>query len=714
LSWQDLGIDGAFIDESHNFKKLPIATQMDVKGIPSDFSQRAVDLLIKMRDIQRKTDGRNVFFASGTPVSNTLAELWLMFHATNPKLLEDFHVKTFDSFASTFADVVENFELGWDGRFKDQTRMSSFKNAAALTVLTRMGMDVKMGNKELGLDVPEMRNGKPTIHAIKVTPAFERWVGLLEHISDTWADFAPKERFENSWVPIATMRAGVAAALDPRLLFPDAEDHPASKVNTAIADIYKAWEEGKELRTTMMVFADMYRTMNSEKLLGVVGHHNPDVQVSDTEDGLPKDSNADETGDTGAADEKGYESTAVGDFNLYDDMRKKLIARGVPEHEIAIITEHDTDAKRESLLNKLRQGMVRIVFGSTEKIGEGVDVPQRMSAQFHLDPPMQMTPAKMEQRIGRIIRQGNMHSPKNLNLPVDVHFYAQERSMDAAIYQMLETKSKMVTQALQGQYLGDTFEDPAGELTLAMGEMMAAATGDSRPMERARLAKEVRELKLKEGAYYRRINELRAEVASLTEQAKSERNQAQGLVAISEVIQPILADKDNVSVYHPHSGKVFVGMKAFEQWLAGMQNHFEGALKAKGDKVSASIIINNSLRVYLEGYARPLTFRGEDFAKEYSAVFYKGTSSEPKWDDPRWNSEIGGLQRVPATLAGVPAFAVAKSQRLTAMAEKNESGAKAYAAQFAETKFDQAKELQEKSAQLDAFGDSAQRRQSRR
>jgi N12 class adenine-specific DNA methylase len=701
LSWQDLGIDGAFIDESHNFKKLPIATQMDVKGIPSDFSQRAVDLLIKMRDIQRKTDGRNVFFASGTPVSNTLAELWLMFHATNPKLLEDFHVKTFDSFASTFADVVENFELGWDGRFKDQTRMSSFKNAAALTVLTRMGMDVKMGNKELGLDVPEMRNGKPTIHAIKVTPAFERWVGLLEHISDTWAEFAPKERFENSWVPIATMRAGVAAALDPRLLFPDAEDHPASKVNTAIADIYKAWEEGKELRTTMMVFADMYRTMNSEKLLGVVGHHNPDVQVSDTEDGLPKDSNADETGDTGAADEKGYESTAVGDFNLYEDMRKKLIARGVPEHEIAIITEHDTDAKRESLLNKLRQGMVRIVFGSTEKIGEGVDVPQRMSAQFHLDPPMQMTPAKMEQRIGRIIRQGNMHSPKNLNLPVDVHFYAQERSMDAAIYQMLETKSKMVTQALQGQYLGDTFEDPAGELTLAMGEMMAAATGDSRPMERARLAKEVRELKLKEGAYYRRINELRAEVASLTEQAKSERNQAQGLVAISEVIQPILADKDNVSVYHPHSGKVFVGMKAFEEWLASMQNHFEGALRQQRDKVSASVIINNSLRVYMEGWARPVG--KEEFTKEYSAVFYKGTSSEPKWDDPRWNSDIGGLQRIPSALAGVPAFAVAKSQRLTAMAEKNEAGAKAFAAQFAETKFDQAKELQEKSAQLDAL-----------
>lgn len=702
LSWQDLGIDGAFIDESHNFKKLPIATQMDVKGIPSDFSQRAVDLLIKMRDIQRKTDGRNVFFASGTPVSNTLAELWLMFHATNPKLLEDFHIKTFDSFASTFADVVENFELGWDGRFKDQTRMSKFKNGAALTVLTRMGMDVKMGNKELGLDVPQVSGGKPAVHAIKVTPPFQRWIDLLELISDAWNELDGKGRWINKWVPITTMKAGVAAALDPRLLFPDAEDHPASKVNTAIGHIFDKWKEGKELRTTMMVFADMYRTMNSDKLMSFIGHHAPDVQVGeDAEDGLPKDSNADDTGDTGAADQKAYEAAAVGDFNLYEDIKKKLVARGVPEHEIAIITEHDTDTKRESLFNRFRQGIVRILLGGTEKIGEGVDVPQRMSAQFHLDPPMLMNPAKMEQRIGRIIRQGNMHSPKNLNVPVDLNLYAQERSMDAAIYQMLETKSKMVTQALQGQYLGDEFDDPAGELTLAMGEMMAAATGDSRPMERARLAKEVRELKLKEGAYYRRINELRAEVASLTEQAKSERTQSRNLQTITDVISPILADKDNVSAYHPHSGKVFVGMKAFEEWLASMQNHFEGALRQQRDKVSASIIINNTLRVYMEGWARPVG--KEEFRNEFSAVFYKGGSSEPKWDDPRWNSDIASLQRIPNALSEVPRYATAKSARLSEMAAKNESGAKAFAAQFAETKFDQAKELEEKSAQLDAL-----------
>src|SRR5262249_52673484 len=158
--------------------------------------------LIKVRDVQRKTNGRNVFFASGTPVSNTLAELWVQFHATNPKLLKDFGLETFDSFASTFADVVTEFELGWDNSFKDISRMSRFKNPAGLTTLTRLGMDVKIGNKELGLDVPDMETGKPITKIIKPTNAFSRWNEFLNVITREWEGLDPKGRFLNSWVAI--------------------------------------------------------------------------------------------------------------------------------------------------------------------------------------------------------------------------------------------------------------------------------------------------------------------------------------------------------------------------------------------------------------------------------------------------------------------------------------------------------------------------------
>ena len=695
VQWEKLGVDGVWIDESHNFKKMPLPTQMEaeVKGVPSDFSQRAVDLLIKLRDVQRRTNGRNVFFASGTPVSNTLAELWLMFYATNPKLIKDFGIQTFDSFATTYADVVNSFELGWDNKFKDVTRMSRFKNPGSLTLLTRMGMDVRMGNKELGLDVPEMEGGKPIIRVIKAHVGFERWLSFLNDIVRGWESLDPKGRFENSWVPITTMRAGSAAALDPRCVFEGAVDHPDSKVNTAVRDIIAEWNKGREKRTTMMVFADMYRTLNASKLRGFTGGESA-KPVVDIEAEVTPVEEAEDSTDTGAKDANAYEANAVGQFNLYQDIKAKLIKAGIPENEIAIITDFDTDVKRNTLFNKVRSGGVRILLGSTEKIGEGVDVPQRMSAQFHLDPPMQMTPAKMEQRLGRIIRQGNLHSPKNWNLPVRVYMYAQERSMDATIYQMLETKSVAIVQAMKGQFLGDEFDDPAGEFTTAMAEMKAAATGDNRVLELAKLQKEVRELGLEESSFHRKVSELRSSISEAERVSKYQKEEAERYTVLANAVAKEMADKDAIVL--THKDKRYVGEKAIDEFLERMRPKVEDAIKEKNTKVTLNVKLGTGVNVTIEGRTTE-GFNGQ-LSSSYQATFYIGL--DLNWGVPRWDSTLNSIEGLLNAAKNIPKFAQERAIKAVTFAKSQDEVAVEYAETFKNTKFTKADVLSEKRGRL--------------
>lgn len=720
LPWEDIGVDGLFVDESHNYKKMPINTEMEnIKGIPNDFSQRAVDMLIKLRNVQARTTGRNVFFASGTPVSNSLAELWVMFHATNPNLLKAFSIETFDAFASAFASVETNFECGWNNRFKDVTRMAKFRNPSGLTMLTRMGMDVRMGNKELGLDVPDMEGGKPIMHTVKPTRAFQEWLAFLNQASDWWDGLAPKDRFFNSWVPVTIMRAGVAAALDPRLLFPTAEDDPNSKVNQAVRVMLDEWARGKDRRTTMMVFADMYRTMNTEKLMGALGGNTrlaagatTEIEASVTPAEISDPEVEQETDRAAAQDEDDYVKNAVGSFNLYNDIRAKLIAAGVPEHEIAIITEHDSDSKRDKLFNQVRAGQVRILIGSTEKIGEGVDVPQRMSSQIVLDPPMQMTAAKQEQRTGRMIRQGNLHSPKNWNLPVRQHMFASERSMDAAIYQLLETKAVMVLQCLKGQNLGDSFDDPASELTMAMAEMKALATGDNRALELAKLTKEVRDLNAEEGAYLRRMSELRRAIDNESRNARNAMEKAGDYRRVGASAAAATAEGTQPVLLHVKSGDRIRGEEEIKAWLKGLQKKMADAVPNEKDSVGVSLIFGDSLRcrasMVHRVYAR-YDANGVGLAAEHKyeadAVFYLG-GPEPEWNNARWDSSLTTMDGIWPALKRLPVNTEERAKKLMVDSAKSEEVARASTDQLNSTTFDKADLLNQKQAQLFALQSS--------
>jgi len=729
LSWDDLNIDGIHIDESHNFKNLPVPTQLDnIKGIPTSFSQRAVDLMVKARSVQKKTNGRNVFFYTGTPVSNTLAELWGQIHLVNPKILEDMGIKTFDSFASAFAEITSNFEFGWDNKFKEVTRMAKFKNGSALTSLTRMGLAVKMGNEELGLDVPKMQGGGPQVKIVPPNPEFQRWLDMVEDIATEWDGLEKKERFENSWVPIATMRAGAAAAIDPRLIFPDANDHPQSKVNQAIDEIMQHYTEGKERRTTMMVFSDLYRTLNTDKLRAFIGadHHVAKAEAAKiaVDDAAAAKDLPDANEDIDAAaskDERDAAANAVGTFNLYNDIRAKLIKRGVPENEIAIITEHETDAKRKLLFDKVRAGAVRILIGSTEKIGEGVDVPQRMSYLARLDPPMQMTAAKLEQCIGRIIRQGNLHSPKNWNKPVFVRLWAQERSMDAPIYNMMATKGKMTLQALKGQFLGDEFEDPASEMTAAMAQLVAAATGDTRALEVAKLTETVRKLTMEESAYYRNVSDTKREIDTAErEKAWAERSKVD-YDELSAAAKKASADKDTLVMRGEKN--TYTGTEDIKTALGKVDDRVFKILKEKYDhavETKSALRDNTDLGDFVVKFgdnvfalvkARTTTSRNEKGKAQITPAYYIDwtvADKQPPYSEYGWqsgkstlSSQLSDLTRLPAALAAIGERAAEQSTKSQTNADRAAKALADWQKKFEGLKFEKADELKDNRKKLD-------------
>lgn len=720
LSWEDMGIDELHIDESHNFKNIPITTVLEnVKGVPTSFSQRAVDLMIKARHVQGKQNGRGVFFYTGTPVSNTLAELWGQIHVTNPKLLEDMGVKTFDSFATAFAETVSKLEFGWDNRFKMVTRMSKFKNGAALTSLTRMGISVKIGNEELGLDVPKLKGGGPRVQIVPINPEFQRWLDLVEDASAAWDALEPRERRFNSWVPITVMRAGSAAALDPRCIFPDAQDHPDSKLNAAVKLIHENWQAGKDRRTTMMVFADLYRTLNTDKLRAFIGgdHSAPAPTAAPTVDLGPDDVKVEPTdepegedADPAASDEDAMEANAVGTFNVYEDIRTKLVAMGIPEHEIAIITEHNSPTKRDALFDKVRAGAVRILMGSTEKIGEGVDVARLMSYQLHLDPPMSYTASKLEQRIGRLIRQGNLHSPKNWNTEVESVLLAQERSMDGPIYQMLLTKGKMTLQALKGQFLGDEFDDPASELTASMAALVAQATGDTRALEVAALTEKVRLLTQEENAYYRALSDAQRNRDQAESQVRAATKTATDMEELSAAAAKAIEDKDKMTL----AGKkaTFTGEKDIRAALDTLAKKFEGALEKDKDSINLVLKIGDNVYAGLSGSASSKwEFNGQKTVvvglDRYYSVQFTASTFEPdmgsyglKTTKVVASSELASVANLLSVLRSLPKRAADRAKENRTLAEEQTKEQATWQAKLESTKFPEEQELMEKRAEL--------------
>jgi hypothetical protein len=427
LTFEELGVDRLFVDEAHYFKNLFYVSKMTrIAGLPQTASERAFDMFLKVRHIQSINGGGGVVFATGTPIANSMAEMFTMQRYLQPDDLKKHNLNHFDSWAATFGEPVTAMELAPDGAgYRLNTRFARFINVPELMQLFRQTADVQTAQM-LNLPRPKLEGEKPAIRSAPATPELKKFVQQLVERADR-IRMRQVHPHEDNMLKITT--EGRKAALDLRLMLPSVPDNPQSKVNIAVENIHRIWESSKDDRLSQLVFCDL---------------------------STPRDRG----------------------FSVYRDMAQKLERLGVPGGEIAFIQDYDSDAGKLSLFRDVRAGKVRILFGSTQKMGSGTNVQERLIALHHLDAPWR--PADVEQREGRILRQGNRNSS------VQVYRYVTEGSFDAYMWQTLETKAKFIAQVMTGDMTVRRVED-LDSAALTYAEVKAIASGNPLVIEKAQV-----------------------------------------------------------------------------------------------------------------------------------------------------------------------------------------------------------------------------------
>jgi N12 class adenine-specific DNA methylase/predicted O-methyltransferase YrrM len=436
LTFEELGVDRLFVDEAHYFKNLFYITKMTrVAGLPQTSSQRAFDMYLKVRHLQDLNGGGGVTFATGTPLTNTMAEMFTMQRYLQGTDLERQGLQHFDSWAATFGEPVTAMELSPDGAgYRLNTRFARFVNVPELMLQFRQMADIQTAEM-LDLPIPNLFQGKAIVVSAPSTPELKAFVTSLARRAERLKGGGVDPAEDNM---LKITGEGRKAALDLRLVGLGA-DHPKSKLSLATNEIFKIWDETKEGKSTQLVFCDL---------------------------STPKGEGSDE-------------------FSAYDDLKAKLIKRGVPQSEIAFIQDYVSDAEKSHLFKKIRAGTIRITVGSTVKMGTGTNVQERLFAVHHLDPPWR--PADIEQRDGRILRQGNK------NAEVKIFRYVSEGSFDAYMWGVLETKAKFIGQIMGRQSHVRKIEDMDAPV-LTYAEVKAIASGNPLVMEKAQIDAEVMRL----------------------------------------------------------------------------------------------------------------------------------------------------------------------------------------------------------------------------
>lgn len=445
MNFEKLGIDALFIDEAHNFKKIGFATKMNnVKGVDSGASQRANSLLLKARWVQEKNGGRNVILATGTPITNTMAEVWTMMNFVSPDILNAYNIRSFDDFATTFGTVEPSLEFTATGNFKIADRFKSYVNVPELLNAFRSHADVVLTEdvKEFQQDknIPKLAGWKMENIVIDKNEDLEDVMDMLVRELEDYNKLTGQAKREKSALPLVVFTKAKQAAIDLRLLNPSYADNPNSKTNQVVRNIVKLYKESKPDKGTQLVFCDSYQSPGER----------PKMDLFDYDPDVPR-------------------------FNLYEDMKEKLVAAGIPANEIAIVNNYDGD-RRKALFEKVRNGDVRILLGSTEKMGVGVNVQDRLYALHHVDAPLR--PMDFEQRNGRILRQGNLYA--TWDKPVHVLTYGVQGTLDATAYDRLRVKQEFINQMMKGNTDSRVMEeqddeDPSG---MTFSQMAATLSGD--------------------------------------------------------------------------------------------------------------------------------------------------------------------------------------------------------------------------------------------
>ena len=437
VTFEELGVDRLFVDEAHSHKNLYYQTKMqNVAGLSSSEAQKSSDMYMKCRYLDEKTGSKGVVFATGTPVSNTMVELYTMQRYLQHDTLENLGMSHFDAWAANFGETVTAMELTPEGSgYRARTRFSKFFNLPELMSIFKEVADIKTAD-ELNLPKPEV------VYHNEVSQPTEIQKALVKELSERATKVHSRQVDPSVDNMLAITNDGRKLGLDQRVINPLLPDEPGTKVNRCVDNVFKIWENGADKKLTQLIFCDL--------------------------------------------------STPGKGFSVYEDIRTKLVERGVPENEIAFIHDANTDEKKKALFAKVRTGQVRVLMGSTSKMGAGTNVQDRLIALHDLDAPWR--PGDLEQRKGRIERQGNM------NETVHVYRYVTENSFDSYLWQTLENKQKFISQIMTSKSPVRSCED-VDETTLSFAEIKALCAGDPRIKEKMDLDVQVAKLRLLKSSF---------------------------------------------------------------------------------------------------------------------------------------------------------------------------------------------------------------------
>ena len=613
ITFEQLGVDRLFVDESHFYKNLFLTTKMrNVAGLSTSEAQKSSDMFGKCRYLDEITGGHGVVFATGTPVSNSMTELYTVMRYLQYSTLQQKKLTHFDCWASTFGETTTAIELAPEGTgYRARTRFAKFFNLPELMSMFKEVADIKTSD-QLHLPVPEAK-----FETVVAKPS-EIQKEMVQELSKRAADIHSGIVDASVDNMLCVTNDGRKIGLDVRLMNPMLPDDPNSKLNVCVQNVLKIWEEGKEQKLTQLLFCDLSTPKND------------------------------------------------GNFNVYDDIRKKLIAAGVPENEIEFIHNADTEAKKAALFSKVRSGDVRVLLGSTAKMGAGTNVQSRLVAVHHLD--VGWKPSDMTQRNGRIIRQGNM------NKEVKVFNYVTEGTFDSYLYQTLENKQRFISQIMTSKSPVRSCED-VDEQALSYAEIKALCAGN--PLIKEKMDLDVQVVKLKVLKADHQSQKFRLQDKLLTK-SPADIQEANAHIA------GLKADAQ-LAAAHPQGKEEFCGMV-----IKGVTYDEK---KTAGERlvIACSELPNAEEKVIGSYRGFELSLRFDAFRTEYQALL-KG---QRKYTVPLGNDPLGNIIRLDNSLNNFPERITAAENELTTLHQQQA------AAQIeVEKPFPQEEELAEKSARL--------------
>ena len=607
VTFEQLGVDRLFVDEAHNYKNLFLYTKMrNVAGLSTTDAQKSSDMFAKCRYMDELTDSRGVIFATGTPVSNSMTELYTMQRYLQYDRLQELGMAHFDCWASRFGETVTALELAPEGTgYRARTRFSKFFNLPELMNLFKEVADIKTAD-QLHLPTPEVEYhnivAQPTEHQKEMVKALsERAAKVHGGSVDPSVDNMLKITSD-----------GRKLGLDQRIINQMLPDEPGTKVNQCVDNILQIWRDGQAEKLTQLVFCDISTPQARPAARVAKTIDNPTMHALEDAVPLPEPEPA---------------------FTVYEDIRQKLIAQGMPAEQIAFIHEANTEVRKKELFSKVRTGQVRVLLGSTQKMGAGTNVQDRLVALHDLDCPWR--PGDLAQRKGRIERQGNQ------NEKVHVYRYVTEGTFDAYLWQTVENKQKFISQIMSSKSPVRSCDD-VDETALSFAEIKALCAGDPRIKERMDLDVDVSRLKLMKADHQSKQYQMEDNLLKyFPEQIETHKGFIKGLEADMETLAA-----------HPHPEDGFAGMEVRGDTLTDKENAGAALLDACKEVKNAEPVQVGSYR----GFAMSVSF--DAFRQEYTLQL-KGrmTHQATLGADPRGNlTRIdNALAQMPQRLAGVKA-----------------------------------------------------------